>query len=133
MEEKKLEINEETSKNNLEVLTGTTVNPELFGEIESEDKFKENLQNRYTKAVQDLFERNIYLLKSFIVVSKYRSFRRAFKRGHCDIYGTLYPKRPFHNRGNKSTRKGVSSHKMNDLKKEIYGQYIKKSLKAATA
>jgi hypothetical protein len=51
MEEKKLEIKEETSKNNLEVLTGTTVNPELFGELESEDKFKENLQNRYNKAI----------------------------------------------------------------------------------
>ena len=51
MEEKRLEIKEEISENNLEVLTGTTVNPELFGELESEDKFKENLQNRYNKAI----------------------------------------------------------------------------------
>lgn len=38
------------------------------------------------------------VLYTFSAVNKYRSVRRAFRRGHVDIYGRIYPKRPFNNR-----------------------------------
>lgn len=38
------------------------------------------------------------VLYTFSAVNKYRSVRRAFRRGHVDMYGRIYPKRPINNR-----------------------------------
>ena len=55
-------------------------------------------------------------LYTFEAVKRFRSVRRAFRRGHISPYGKIYPKRPFSN--NKPTR----GRAMNELKKKIYGQ-----------
>lgn len=55
-------------------------------------------------------------------VSRFKSVRRAQRRGHVTKYGTIAPNRPFNNRANTSTRKGIHSRRMNELKKTIYGR-----------
>lgn len=55
---------------------------------------------------------------NYSAVSKFKSVRRAIRRGHVDlVFGIIYPNKPFNNR--KST-KGRSN---NELKKKIYGQF----------
>lgn len=51
-------------------------------------------------------------------VGKFKSVRRAIRRGLVSPYGVVYPKRPFGNT------------KMNRIKREIYGQ-LKNSRRAA--
>lgn len=59
-------------------------------------------------------------------VNKFKSIRRAQRRGNVTRYGTIAPKRPFNNRANTSDRKDKHSRGINEYKKRIYG-----SLKAA--
>ena len=44
--------------------------------------------------------RELTLLR-FEAVSKFKSVKRAWRRGHISIYGLIYPKRPFNNRTSK--------------------------------
>lgn len=53
----------------------------------------------------------------FSYPSKYKSFRRAFRRGHCTINGTIIPRRPFNN------RKPTPGRMENESKKLIYAEY----------
>lgn len=54
---------------------------------------------------------------NYLAVSKFKSVRRAIKRGHLDlIFGIPYPSRPFNN------RKSTIGRSHNQKKKRIYGQ-----------
>ncbi len=54
---------------------------------------------------------------SYAAVSKFKSVRRAIRRGHVDLFsGVIYPNRPFNN------KKVTRGRKYNELKKSIYGQ-----------
>ena len=55
-------------------------------------------------------------------VHRFKSIRRAIRRGHVTTEGIIIPKRPFNNRANTSKRKGVHSRSTNELKKKIYEQ-----------
>lgn len=59
-------------------------------------------------------------LVTYEAVGKFKSVRRAIRRGLVSPYGVVYPKRPF---GNTNT-------KMNRIRREIYGQ-LKNSRRAA--
>lgn len=61
-------------------------------------------------------------LRSFEAVYKFKSVRRAIRKGHVSPDGVIYPKRPFNNRANTSKRKGAHSRAFNETKKQIYGQ-----------
>lgn len=51
-------------------------------------------------------------------VSKFKSIRRAIRRGKVDLYtGIIFPDRPY------SNRKSTTGRKNNTLKKQIYEQY----------
>lgn len=50
-------------------------------------------------------------LRYYHGVSKFKSIRRALRRGHLAMDGTIYPKRPFNNRKDKS---------FEDIKRIIY-------------
>lgn len=53
----------------------------------------------------------------YSAVSKFKSVRRAIRRGHVDLmFGIVYPNRPFNN------RKPTMGRSHNQLKKRIYGQ-----------
>ena len=60
---------------------------------------------------------NELTLLRFDAVSKFKSVRRAIRRGHVSVYGFIYPNRPFNNR---TAKKGTRP--FNKLRKKIYGQ-----------
>lgn len=60
-------------------------------------------------------------LMSFEGVKKFKSIKRAIRRGNASIYGEVFPKRPFNN------RKPTRGRSMNEDKKRIYGE-IKRTL-----
>lgn len=60
-------------------------------------------------------------MMSFEGVKKFKSIRRAIRRGNANIYGEIFPKRPFNN------RKPTRGRSMNEAKKRIYGE-IKRTL-----
>lgn len=54
---------------------------------------------------------------NYSAVSKFKSVRRAIRRGHVDlVFGIVYPNRPFNN------RKPTGGRAHNQLKRRIYGQ-----------
>lgn len=61
-------------------------------------------------------------LAAYYGVGKYKSVRRAIRRGHLTSDGILIPRRPFNTRANTSERVGIHSRSTNELKKQIYGQ-----------
>lgn len=83
-------------------------------------------ENKKERALMDIDEFEKYVEYNrkptyFQAVDKFKSIRRAMKRGLVTPIGIIAPKRPFNNRGNTSTRKGVHSRVMNEEKKQIYG------------
>ena len=96
-----------------------------FTPLLSEEVFKEKLTEfkdgigEYTKREQkkiDEFTKNGTLcLTDFSGVKKFKSIRRAIRRGHVSIYGQIYPHRPFKNIKN------------NRYKRIIYGQLMHKA------
>lgn len=66
-------------------------------------------------------------LFTFEGVRRFRSIRRAIRRGLVTGGGIVAPKRPFNNRANTSDRKGVHSRVFNQLKKNIYDRFSNKS------
>lgn len=59
---------------------------------------------------------------AYRLASQFKSIRRAMRRGLVTVNGWAVPKRPFNNRANTSSRKGVHSRGVNQEKKEIYGK-----------
>ena len=55
-------------------------------------------------------------------VYKFRSFRRAVKRGNALKSGVALPRRPYNNRANTSKRRHTHSRVLNERKKSIYGR-----------
>ena len=80
-----------------------------------EEEFKDYLKDNRVDIVKDFYENNILHLRTHEVVKRFKSVRRAIKRGHISLDGVIYPKRPFNNAKHK---KGS----LNDEKKRIYEQ-----------
>ena len=71
------------------------------------------------KEVNKNFNENNILPRwpSYQAVSKFKSVRRAIKRGHVDLFfGIVYQRRPYNN------RRPTAGRAHNELKKRIYGQ-----------
>lgn len=82
-------------------------NKQALKHMMTEEEFKEYMMNSIN-------------LQDFSCVSRVRSVVRAFKRGHITKYGMIIPKKPFNNRKNTSSRKGVHSRATNEMKKRLY-------------
>lgn len=80
-----------------------------------EEEFKDYLKDNRVDVVKDFYEDNILHLRTYEAVKRFKSVRRAIKRGHISLDGVIYPKRPFNNAKHK---KGS----LNDEKKRIYEQ-----------
>ena len=78
-----------------------------------EEEFKDYLKDNRVDIVKDFYENDILHLRSYDAVKRFKSVRRAIRRGHVSLDGVIYPKRPFNNAKNK---KGS----LNDEKKIIY-------------
>ena len=90
-------------------------------ELMNEEEYKDYL-SKITKENED---NGMLHLHSLAAVNKFKSIRRAIRRGLASQYGDVYPKRPYNNRANTSKRKGHTSRVLNEAKKEIYGQLYK--------
>lgn len=80
-----------------------------------EDEFKDYLEDNRIDIVKDFYENNILHLRTYEGAKRFKSVRRAIRRGHISIDGVIYPNRPFNNAKHK---KGS----LNDEKKKIYEQ-----------
>ncbi len=80
-----------------------------------EEEFKDYLKDNRVDIVKDFYENNILHLRTYEAVKRFKSVRRAIRRGHISLDGVIYPKRPFNNVKHK---KGS----LNDKKKRIYEQ-----------
>ena len=80
-----------------------------------EEEFKDYLKDNRVDVVKDFYEDNILHLRTHEAVKRFKSVRRAIKRGHISLDGVIYPMRPFNNAKHK---KGC----LNDEKKRIYEQ-----------
>lgn len=78
-------------------------------ELMSEEEFKEYIHNR----IMPLH------LATYEAVRKYKSVRRAIRRGYVTSEGIIMPSRPFNNRKN-SCKRGKHSRQMNEEKKRVY-------------
>ena len=91
-----------------------------FTPLVSEEVFKDRLtevknsieeyKNREQEKIDEFTKNGTLCLTDFSGVKKFKSIRRAIRRGHVSIYGQIYPKRPFKNTKN------------NRYKRIIYGQ-----------
>ena len=88
----------------------------------SEEEFKDYMEKNRVDIVGDFYEKGILHLRTYEAVSRFKSVRRAIRRGHVSLDGIIFPKRPFNNRANTSRRKGHHSRVMNEVKKSIYEQ-----------
>ena len=80
-----------------------------------EEEFKKYMEDNRVDIVNDFYEKGILHLRTYEAVSKFKSIRRAIRRGHVSSDGYIYPKRPFNN-----AKHGKNS--LNDRKKMIYEQ-----------
>lgn len=90
--------------------------------MEEQKKIERDLMSQ--EEFEDYISRGIIVLHFIIYdgVHRFRSIKRAMRRGHVTTEGIIIPRRPFNNRANTSKRKGVHSRSTNELKKKIYGQ-----------
>ena len=83
-----------------------------------EEEIKEKSLNIMHKLSNDFNEGIIPKYTNYYAVSKFRSIRRAIKRGNVDLVtGVIYPKRPINN------RIPTLGRLRNETKKRIYGQF----------
>ena len=90
----------------------------------SEEEFKDYMEKNRVDIVGDFYERGILHLRTYEAVSRFKSVRRAIRRGHISLDGVIYPKRSFNNAKHK---KGS----LNDEKKRIYEQLKHRQRKTA--
>ena len=79
----------------------------------TEEEFKNYMEENRVDIVGDFYEKNILHLRNFEAVKRFRSIRRAIKRGQVSLDGIIYPKRPFNN-----VKRSKNS--LNGIKKKIY-------------
>ena len=90
----------------------------------SEGEFKDYMEKNRVDIVGDFYERGILHLRTYEAVSRFKSVRRAIRRGHISLDGVIYPKRPFNNAKHKKDS-------LNDEKKRIYEQLRHRQRKTA--
>lgn len=89
----------------------------------TEEEAKEELTRKkqeYIDSIVDDFNNGILHIFNYNGVDKFKSIRRAIRRGKVDLFtGVVYPRRPFNN------RKPTKGRKFNESKKNIYGELTK--------
>ena len=92
-----------------------------ISEEEFKEKAKEMAMERHIARVKAFNENKILSLRTFEGVGKYKSIRRAIRRGHVSLYGDIYTNRPFSNRKRK---KGTDTYN----RRIIHGQLREKAI-----
>jgi len=84
---------------------------EELKKLMSEEEYKDFVKSNTIDYYGD-FEKGILHLRDYSGVQKFKSIRRAIRRGLVSVYGDVYPKRPFNN----------TSTKLKKEKQRIYEQ-----------
>lgn len=56
----------------------------------SEEEFRKYMEDTKVDIVGDFYEKGILHLRTFEAVSRYKSIRRAIRRGHVSLDGYVY-------------------------------------------
>ena len=88
----------------------------------SEEEFKDYMEKNRVDVVGDFYGKDILHLRTYEAVNKFKSVRRAIRRGNISPIGLTVPNKPFNNRGNTSKRTNIHSRSMNEYKKRLYEQ-----------
>ena len=93
--------------------------------MEEQKKIERDLMSQ--EEFEDYISKGIIVLHliTYDGVHRFKSVRRAMRRGHVTAEGIVMPRRPFNNRANTSKKKKAHSRSVNEYKKNIYGQLIK--------
>lgn len=99
--------------------------------MEEQKKIERDLMSQ--EEFEDYISKGIIVLHliTYDGVHRFKSVRRAIRRGHVTAEGIVMPRRPFNNRADTSKRKGVHSRSTNGLKKKTYGQLKQYQRKAS--
>ena len=93
----------------------------------SEEEFEKQIHQaaiaNHQKVIEDLKE-GVLHLRHYDGVKKFKSVRRAIKRGHMSLYGDVYPNKPYKN---VKAVKGSVTYK----KRRLYEQFTHKNRKVA--
>lgn len=87
----------------------------------SQEEFEKYLADNRVDIVDD-FSKGILHLRTYEAVVRFKSVKRAIRRGLVSVDGVIFPKRPFHNKANTCRNKGCHSRSTNEVKKRIYEQ-----------
>lgn len=91
----------------------------------TEEEIKDELARKkqeYIDGVIKDFDNGILHIFSYNGVSKFKSVRRAIRRGKVDLFtGVVYPRRPFNN------RKPTKGRRFNESRRELYGRIAGKA------
>lgn len=95
---------------------------------EFEKKIHEVAETNRRKIEEDFYGKEpgkeILHLKDYSGVRKFKSIRRAIRKGYVSLFGEIYPKRPFKNI---ESKKGSITY----MKKRYYEQFTHKNRKVA--
>lgn len=83
---------------------------------EVKEAIQKDLKENHEKRVKAFLEKGVLSLRNFSGTKKYRSIKRAIKRGHISLYGDVYPKRPFSNR---KRGEGTATHARKEVAKQL--------------
>lgn len=110
-----------------EVLESAETQKKELSEPISQEEFNKQIHEvaiaNQKRMLEDLAQ-GILHLRDYSGVRKFKSIRRAIRRGHVSIYGDVYPKRPFKNI---KSKKGNITY----MKKRLYEQFTHKNGKVA--
>lgn len=86
-------------------------------EAQFEERIHDVAENNYQQMYRNFLENGTLYLRDYSGVRRFKSIRRAIKRGHCSIFGDVYPKRPFNNR--KRNKKGDITNRRRKIYKHM--------------
>lgn len=84
---------------------------------EAKKAFAEMAENKHKERVKEFKESGTLFLQQFMATQRFRSVRRAIRRGHVSMSGVIYPRRPFNNR---KAKPGTITYE----RRKVYEQYF---------
>lgn len=103
---------------------------ELIPLEDFKEKVREMTVNNYQQ-LQDDLNNGILHIRDYSGVKKFKSIRRAIKKGFVSIFGDVYPGRPFKNTPTRRNRKGKIAKTHTYIKKRLYEQLTHKNRKVS--
>lgn len=83
---------------------------------EFREQIRQLAEQRHLARVEDFLKNGTLSMRSFEGARKFKSSRRAIRRGLMSLYGDVYPNRPFSNR---KRGKGTET----DERRKVHEQY----------